>query len=195
MLDRIGVVGVHMGEDGRFGRGQGRQIALESDGTPLDPADLAEARHQMGPFDLDPVELEIGEGGIALGRGMAGDIAGEERLVPADGGPADQARPGPGQGIGQPGRAVEEQGDPGLAGDIAAVLGQVGEQQQRRGVQVQGRQDQGGVGRAIGQQRSPAPPGRPPGAGPAPAGLLCPSAGNPPRGLGSWGWDSVATAP
>ena len=68
----------------------------------------------------------------------------------------------PGQGIGQPGRAVEEQGDPGLAGDIAAVLGQVGEQQQRRGVEVQGRQDQGGVGRAIRQQGRQRPPIGPP---------------------------------
>ena len=147
-----------MGEDGRLGRGQGGQLAIESDLGPLDPADLAEARHQMGPFDLDPVELEIGEGGIALGRGVAGDIAGQQGLVPVDGSPADQARPGPGQGIGQPGRPVEKQGDPGLTGDIAAMLGKVGEQQQRGGVRRQGGQDQGGVRAAIRQHGRQRPP-------------------------------------
>ena len=127
----------------------------------------------MRPFDLDPVELEIGKGGIALGRGVAGDITGQEPGFPADGGPSDQAHPGPGQGIGQPGRPIEEQGDPGVAGDIAAMLGQVGEQQQRCGVQLEGRQDQGSVGRAIGQrgrQRRPVgPPEQVPHL-PAPAG-------------------------
>src|SRR5579871_2024098 len=97
----------------------------------LDPANPSETGDEMGALEGDAVELEIGEAGIGLGRGMAGEEAGKQPLVADRSRLADQARPRAGERVCKTGGAVDEQGKPRIAGEVAAVLGQVGKKQQR----------------------------------------------------------------
>src|SRR3546814_12646013 len=62
--------------------------------------------------------------------------------------PAEHTGPGTGQRLVQPGGAVDQQGGTGIGGEVAGVLGQARDQQQRRCVVVDSQQHQRGVGRA-----------------------------------------------
>ena len=80
-LDGVGMVLVHMGHDPRLALDQAGE---RRDGQQLgrtQPADLAEAAHQMGALDGHPIEVEILEAGIHPGIRMAGEKAAAEALV------------------------------------------------------------------------------------------------------------------
>jgi len=67
-------------------------------------------------------------------------VWGEQAIVPADPRPSDQACAGARQGVDEPGGAVHEQRCPRLAGHVLAVLGEVGEQEKRGRVEIEGEQ-------------------------------------------------------
>jgi len=121
---------------------------LAQHGLAAQPARLAEAGDQVHLLGDQAIDREIPEFGIEPGRRMAGEVAGAMGgSVVADDRALDH-HPRRGQGVLQPLALVEHQARAPILGEVAAVLGQAREQQQRRGGHGRRHQDQGGIGRA-----------------------------------------------
>ena len=112
----------------------------------LDPGDPAEAGDEMAALDGDPVEVEIGKAGIARARRVArGEAGGGARIV-APFGPAEQRQPRPGERVGMAGRVFEQQRDQRVGSEVAGVLGEIGQQQERARIEIAGGRDQRDIG-------------------------------------------------
>ena len=135
---------VHVRDDLRLGGRQCRRWRRSHLGL-RQPADLAEASHQMSALDRHPVEAEVGKCGVQRGIGMARQEAGPRPGIVVRHGAAHQRDAGTGQGLVEAGGAVEQQRDPVVRGNGLAVLGQGADQQDRREVVVQRDQDQRGI--------------------------------------------------
>jgi hypothetical protein len=61
---------------------------------------------------------------------------------------AEHAQTGSGERIIEADRAVEQQGNPRVGGDVAAVLSEIGEKEERAGIEIDGDEDERGIGRA-----------------------------------------------
>ena len=124
------------------GVGRKQQIAA------FDPVDPAEAGDEMAAFDRDPIEMEIGKAGIDGARRVVRGEAREAARVVDRLGLPDHGQARPGQRVGVARGGVEQQRDPRVEGDIAAVLREIGQQQKRARIEIGGEQDQRRVGRA-----------------------------------------------
>ena len=120
----------------------------------------------MAALDRDPVEAEIGKAGIERARRVTRGKAREQARIGNRLGPPDQGQPRPVERVGMALGAVEQQRDARVEGDVAAVLGEVGQQQQRARVEIGGDQHQRGIGcaaqaggecRALAASHQPAP--------------------------------------
>jgi hypothetical protein len=97
----------------------------------LDPVDPPEPGDQMRALDRDAVQLEVGEAGVSLGAGVPGGEARQEMGRGCRLHAAQDACARSGQGILPAGSAIEQQRHARVVREVAGVLGQVGEQQQR----------------------------------------------------------------
>ena len=111
--------------------------------------DPPEARDEMRAFHNQAMQVEIGEAGVELGFGMAGEIGLPVGFVVAARDAAEEGEARAGERLVEPGGAVEEQGGTGFVRQILRMLGQVGEQQQRRAVLGSGEEDERGIGPAV----------------------------------------------
>ncbi len=139
----VGVVGVHVVEDAAGVRAQrvgfGGGVLGE-----VDPAHSAEAADVADGRDVEPVEPEVVEGRVER-AGVRGLVAGEDvvalggrddRDLAEDGDARERERVG-----GVVGGGDHERG-PRIGGDVPAVLGEVGQAQQRHPVVADGVGDQ-----------------------------------------------------
>ena len=96
----------------------------------VDPLDPAEAGDEVAALDHDAVEMEIAKTGIGGARRVVRDKAREATRIIGRLSPPEQGQARPGQGIGMALGGVEQQRDPRIERDVAAVLRQIGQQQQ-----------------------------------------------------------------
>ena len=151
------MIGVHMRDDLRLGRGQRGGIGGKAQSLALDPGDAAEPGDQMAALDRDAVEVKIGEPGVDGARGVPRGEAGREaRIVDALGAPEQRsaaARRADRHSRQSPRTAARRAARPAR---LLRVLCEVGQQQQRAGIDVAGDRDQRDVGPSVeagGQRR------------------------------------------
>ena len=137
-----------MREDLRLRRSERGGVRGKQQIAAVDPVNPAETGDQVPAFDGDPIETEIGEAGIDGARRVMRGEAGETARVLDGSGLPDHGQARPGQRVPVARRAVEQQRDPRIERDVAAVLRQIGQQQKRARIEIGGDQDERRVGRA-----------------------------------------------
>jgi hypothetical protein len=135
------MIGVHMRDDFRLGGSQRGRVAGKAQVLALDPGDAAEPCHEMAALDIDAIEMKIGEAGVDGARRVPRREAGSGTCVVNALGAPEQRQPRPGERVGISGSRLEQQRHGRLGQQVACVRCEVGQQQQRAGVNVAGHRD------------------------------------------------------
>jgi len=111
-------------------------------------------------FDRDPVEAKIAKAGIEGTRRVMRDKPREAARIIDGFSPPNQGEAGSGKGVGVTLGSVEQQRDPRVECDIAAVLGKVGQQHERARVEIANDEDKRSIRGAAqtGSERGTIPP-------------------------------------
>ena len=140
-----------MGDDLFFGGGQrSGRLCIAAQGIAFEPVRPREAAYEVAARGGEPVDVEVGEAGIERGIGVAGEKAALKPWLLGARDAPQHAQAGAGLRILQPRCGLDEQARAWIAGEVAGVVGDIGQQQDRAGVEIAGDGHQRCVRPAVG---------------------------------------------
>jgi hypothetical protein len=155
--DRVRMIFIHMLENTLLRRRKRAGVAVEHHVAAFDPPNLSKTGNEVGTFEDNAVETEVAKTGVdRAGRMMGGEPREATRVIDRFS-PPNQGEARPGQRVGVTLGGVEKQGYPRIEGNIAAMLSEIGEQQERACIEIGGEQNERRVRGALqvrGQRRA-----------------------------------------